>query len=97
MIGPNVVQAIIDDTGNNWKGFPFLFALCTAASLIIWFGASLLRLPPLCVWLLMHAKAVDVPTGRRDAVAWAQRHRSYAETGVYSGEDGSEEEYPRKD
>lgn len=22
--------------GNNWKGFPFLFALCTAASLVIW-------------------------------------------------------------
>ena len=43
MIGPNVIQAIIDSTGNNWKGFPFLFALCTAASLVIWFGAS----PPL--------------------------------------------------
>ena len=40
MIGPNVVQAIIDDTGDNWKGFPFLFALCAAASLVIWFGAS---------------------------------------------------------
>ena len=38
MIGPNVIQAIIDDTGNNWKGFPFLFAICTAASVVIWFG-----------------------------------------------------------
>ena len=38
MIGPNVIQAIIDDTGDNWKGFPFLFALCAAASLVIWFG-----------------------------------------------------------
>ncbi|KAG6330357.1 hypothetical protein ID866_8731 [Astraeus odoratus] len=37
MVGPNVIQAIIDKTGNNWQGFPFLFALCTAASLIIWF------------------------------------------------------------
>ncbi|KLO05189.1 MFS general substrate transporter [Schizopora paradoxa] len=37
MIGPNVIQAIIDNTGNNWKGFPFLFALCMAASLVIWF------------------------------------------------------------
>ena len=37
MIGPNVIQAIIDDTGNNWMGFPFLFALCTCASLVIWF------------------------------------------------------------
>ncbi|KAG6330358.1 hypothetical protein ID866_8732 [Astraeus odoratus] len=37
MIGPNIIQAIIDKTGNNWQGFPFLFALCTTASLIIWF------------------------------------------------------------
>jgi len=40
MIGPNVIQAIIDKTGNNWKGFPFLFALCTAASITIWFGVD---------------------------------------------------------
>jgi len=40
MIGPNVIQAIIDKTGDNWKGFPFLFALCTAASLTIWFGVD---------------------------------------------------------
>jgi len=40
MIGPNVIQAIIDSSGNNWKGFPFLFALCLAASLIIWFGVD---------------------------------------------------------
>jgi len=37
IIGPNVVQAIIDSTNNNWMGFPFLFALCTAASIVIWF------------------------------------------------------------
>ena len=40
MIGPNVIQAIIDRTGNNWKGFPFLFVLCLAATLIIWFGVD---------------------------------------------------------
>ncbi len=40
MIGPNVIQAIIDKSGDNWKGFPFLFALCTAASLVIWFGVD---------------------------------------------------------
>lgn len=40
MIGPNVIQAIIDKSGNNWKGFPFLFALCLSASLIIWFGVD---------------------------------------------------------
>ena len=38
MVGPNVIQAIISKTGSNWHGFPFLFALCTAASLAIWFG-----------------------------------------------------------
>jgi len=37
MIGPNVIQAIIDKSGNNWMGFPFLFALCFCASLVIWF------------------------------------------------------------
>ncbi|KZV75352.1 MFS general substrate transporter [Peniophora sp. CONT] len=36
MIGPNVIQAIIDQTGDNWKGFPFLFALCFCASFVIW-------------------------------------------------------------
>lgn len=40
MIGPNVIQAIIDRSGNNWTGFPLLFALCAAASLIIWFGVD---------------------------------------------------------
>ncbi|GJJ14218.1 hypothetical protein Clacol_008480 [Clathrus columnatus] len=40
MIGPNVIQAIIDNTQNNWQGFPFLFALCTSASLVIWFGVD---------------------------------------------------------
>jgi len=40
IIGPNVIQAIINDTQNNWKGFPFLVALCTAASLVIWFGVD---------------------------------------------------------
>ncbi|KAJ3923922.1 autophagy-related protein 22-like protein [Lentinula edodes] len=41
MIGPNVIQAIINNSGNNWMGFPFLFALCTAASLVIWFGVDI--------------------------------------------------------
>jgi MFS-type transporter involved in bile tolerance (Atg22 family) len=36
MIGPNVIQAIIDKSGTNWMGFPFLFALCTSASIVIW-------------------------------------------------------------
>ncbi|RXW25436.1 hypothetical protein EST38_g421 [Candolleomyces aberdarensis] len=41
MIGPNVIQAIIDKShGNNWYGFPFLFALCVAASIVIWFGVD---------------------------------------------------------
>lgn len=40
MIGPNVIQAIIDKSGNNWMGFPFLFALCVSASIVIWFGVD---------------------------------------------------------
>jgi hypothetical protein len=53
MIGPSVVQAIIDRTHINQMGFAFLFAMCICANLVIWIG-------------------VDVPTGRRDAVAWAK-------------------------
>ncbi|KNG87691.1 autophagy-related protein Atg22B2 [Aspergillus nomiae NRRL 13137] len=37
IIGPNVIQAIINDTQNNWMGFPFLFAICTAAMIMISF------------------------------------------------------------
>ena len=40
MMGPYVIQAIIDKTGNNWQGFPFLFAICTASALVIWFGVD---------------------------------------------------------
>ena len=36
IIGPNVVQAIVNETGNNWMGFPFLFAMCAAASIGVW-------------------------------------------------------------
>lgn len=43
MIGPNVIQAIIDRSGNNWMGFPFLFALCSCASLVIWFGIDVTK------------------------------------------------------
>ena len=37
MIGPNVIQAIINKSSSNWMGFPFVFALCLCASLLIWF------------------------------------------------------------
>lgn len=43
MVGPYVVQAIIDKTHDNWQGFPFLFAICTAASLVIWFGVDVAK------------------------------------------------------
>lgn len=38
-----MIQAIIDKTGNNWEGFPFLFALCTAASMVIWFAVDVTK------------------------------------------------------
>jgi len=40
MIGPSIIQAIIDKTGNNWHGFPFLVGLCISASAVIWFGVD---------------------------------------------------------
>lgn len=41
-------------------------------------------------WLVSYAacEGVDVTTGRRDAVAWAERNRRYLDTGVM-GEDDS--------
>lgn len=36
-----MIQAIIDNAnGNNWMGFPFLFALAAAASIVIAFGVN---------------------------------------------------------
>ena len=44
IIGPNVIQEIINKSnGNNWMGFPFLFALAFVASLVIWFGIDVER------------------------------------------------------
>jgi hypothetical protein len=43
MVGPNVIQAIIDKTRNNRDGFPFLFGLCMVASLVIWFGVDVTK------------------------------------------------------
>ena len=41
--------------------------------------------------MLTRCKAVDVTTGRRDAVAWAEKNRRYAQTGVF-GDDESVDE-----
>jgi len=41
VVGPNVIQAIIDKTGNISQGFPFLFATCLASSLVIWFAVDI--------------------------------------------------------
>jgi MFS-type transporter involved in bile tolerance (Atg22 family) len=43
IIGPGVIQAIIDSTGNNWQGFAFLFALSVVASMTIWFGVDVTK------------------------------------------------------
>lgn len=40
MIGPNVVQAIIDRTHVNQMGFAFLFGMCVCANLVIWIGVD---------------------------------------------------------
>ncbi|KAI9631126.1 hypothetical protein KEM48_013262 [Puccinia striiformis f. sp. tritici PST-130] len=41
IIGPNVIQVIIDHTGSNWSGFPFLFAICFLSSLVIFLYVDL--------------------------------------------------------
>lgn len=41
MIGPYVVQAIIDKTQDDFEGFSYLFSVSVAASLVIWFGVDI--------------------------------------------------------
>ncbi|CAK5263507.1 unnamed protein product [Mycena citricolor] len=41
LIGPNVVQAIINASGDDWMAFPFLFSLCLVALLIIWVAVDM--------------------------------------------------------
>lgn len=43
IIGPNVVQAIIDRTHSTHTGFAFLFPLCLVASIIIWVNVDVER------------------------------------------------------
>ena len=72
MIGPNVVQAIVNRTGNNWMGFPFLFALCTSSSLMIWFGVDVPRgRADAQRWALERWGTVDVPPDVVDDVTSA--------------------------
>jgi len=40
IIGPIVIQKIIDKTNDNWHGFPFLFAISLAATLLIWLAVD---------------------------------------------------------
>jgi len=40
IVGPNVIQALIDKTDNTWQGFSFLFAICFAATLVIWLAVD---------------------------------------------------------
>jgi MFS-type transporter involved in bile tolerance (Atg22 family) len=40
IVGPNVIQVIIDGAGNTWQGFLFLFAICFASALIIWLAVE---------------------------------------------------------
>ncbi|KAI9429957.1 hypothetical protein H4582DRAFT_2064382 [Lactarius indigo] len=42
-IGSNVIQAVVDRSGSNWKTFPVLFALSTLGSLVAVFGVNVLK------------------------------------------------------
>ena len=40
IIGPNVIQAVVDKKGNNWKAFPVLFVLSALGCVVAWFGVN---------------------------------------------------------
>lgn len=78
IIGPNVIQAIIDNAnGNNWKGFPFLFALAAAASIVIAFGVNVEK---------GRKDAVEFAQNRRVTLADEARAEDAA-TGSHVGSD----------
>ncbi|KAI9447657.1 hypothetical protein H4582DRAFT_1895364, partial [Lactarius indigo] len=37
IIGPNVIQVIVNENGNNWKAFPVLAVLTALGCLVTWF------------------------------------------------------------
>ncbi|KAF8261789.1 MFS general substrate transporter [Lactarius quietus] len=41
VVGPNVIQVIIDKNGNNWKAFPVLFAIGVLGCLVLCFGVNM--------------------------------------------------------
>jgi len=41
IIGPNVIQVIINKSGSNWKGFPVLFILNALGCLVVVFGINM--------------------------------------------------------
>lgn len=43
VIGLTITQAIIGQSGDNWKGFPFLFAVATVAALVMWFAVNVTK------------------------------------------------------
>jgi Vacuole effluxer Atg22 like len=40
VVGPNVIQAIIDKNGSNWKAFLALFAISVLGSVVLWLGVN---------------------------------------------------------
>ena len=65
VIGPLVIQAIIDESGSNWMGFPFLFALCLSSFVIILFWVDVERgRRDAAAWAVMRSKV----SGTRKAV-----------------------------
>jgi len=40
ILGPNVIQTVVDKRGNNWKAFPYLFVFTALGCLLVWFGVN---------------------------------------------------------
>ena len=60
MIGPLVIQVIIDASGSNWMGFPFLFALCFCAFVVILFWVDVEKgRRDAAVWADMRSKVTE--------------------------------------
>ena len=84
MIGPIVIQAIIDASGSNWMGFPFLFAMTFCAFVVIFFWVDVEKgRRDAAAWAAMRSKV----TTEKAAAAWPAYTKSREErmNKVFSG------------
>jgi MFS family permease len=79
IIGPNVIQAIISKSGNNWKAFPFLFVLSALGCLVAWIGINVPKGRHAAAQWAAEKRETGVGTGFLDEKAHEESSESRSE------------------